>query len=189
MTTQRPYRQRKSDRLISPGATKEEIMVDHAVAVFDREATRMERKWGYDRLPELVPADLAMRYGGAVAFLNKAIEDCDPAAAAAASENCVKGLRAMDAAATNAGHQPPAAIAHGEVDGWAFRIVADAADQSALPDDGIPTFTLRAVGNALKAYLDSPLVAATQAAFPLADVKRIKPKDPVDWNRGDELPF
>lgn len=190
MTTQRPRRQRKGDRLISPGASKDEIMVDHAVASFDRVATEMERKWGADRLPELVPAELAMKYGGAIAFLNEAINNTDAAAAAAAAQNCIKGLHAMDAAATAAGHQPPQAICHYDLDGFAFRIIADAATSTVFDDD-IPAYTLREVANALQAYLGKVPVQEIRDVFPNAEVTRISPKlPPVDYaNGGDPIPF
>lgn len=186
----RPRRQRKGDRLISPDARRDEIMVDHAVAAFDREATRLERKWGYDRLPELVAPDLAARFGGAIGYLNEAIREANPDKAAAAAQNCIRGLHAMEAAAIKAGHQPPQAIAHGDLDGWAFRIVADAADTAAIEHDGISTFTLREVAIALRAQLGSPLVEAVKERFPRAEVCAVKKMPPVDWESGgDEISF
>jgi hypothetical protein len=185
-----PRRQRKSDRLLTPGATKDEIMVDHAVAPFDRECRRVERTWGYDKLTEYVSPDLAAKFGGAMAYLNKAIEDCDPTAAAAAAQNCIKGLLAMEAAATAAGHQPPQALAHGEVDGWAFRIVADAADSTTTPDDGVPVFSLREVGLALKAKLATPLIQEARKHFPNAEVTTIREKrKTVAEELNDEIPW
>jgi len=182
----RPRRQRKGDRLLAPGATKNQIMVDHAVAPFDRAATECERKWGYDRLPELVSPATAARFGAAIAFLNDAINKSDPQQAATAAQNCIKGLGALEAEAVAAGHIKPQAITHGDVDGWAFRIVADAGDPA--PKDGIPTFTLREVGLALKAQLSAPIIEEVKKHFPRAEVTKTKPA--VNWkDGGDQIPF
>ena len=59
MTKQPIRRQKKSDRLITPHASKDEIMIDFAIGPFDRLTREMERKWGVDMLPELVSAETA----------------------------------------------------------------------------------------------------------------------------------
>ncbi len=165
-------------------------MVDHAVASFDRVASEAERKWGYDRLPELVSPDLAAKYGGAIAYLNEAIRENDPTKAAAAASNCIKGIQAIEAEAAAAGHRQPQCIANYELDGFAFRIVANASDTSTLPKDGIQAFTLREVAIALRAQLCSPLVAEVKSQFPRAEVISISQQPPVDWKAGgDPIPF
>ena len=190
MTAQRrPKRQRKSDRLINPGAGKVEIMVDHAVAPFDRAARAMEQKWGYDRLPELVSPELAAKYGAAVGHLNDCIAENDPDKTAAAAANCVKGLAAMDAAATAANAPLPGTLAEYDLDGFAFGIIEDAAHQVAIQRDGVKLFTLREIAIALQAQYGEQ-VSAVKAAFPKATVTNIKTREPVtDWKRGDDIPF
>lgn len=190
MAPKRPTRKKRGDRLLDVDARREEVMVDHAVAAFDRVATQAERKWGYDRLPELVAPELAAKYGGAIGYLNEAIRDNDADKAAAAAQNCIKGIEAMEAAATAAGHKSPEAIAHYKLDDFEFRIISDAADSTAIEKDGIKTFTLREIAIALMAQLNLPLIDAVKDKFPLSEVKSIKPKSPVDYGSGgDRIPF
>jgi hypothetical protein len=103
--TKRPRRERKADRLMSPDATKAQIECDYAIAPMDRLALEMDRKWGIDRLPELVTPEMATRYGQAMAHMNECIRLGDPAKCVAAANNCIRGLHAMDAEATKLGKQ------------------------------------------------------------------------------------
>ena len=77
--------------LINPGPTKEQIMVDMAVVAFDRTAGEMDRKWGIDRLVDLVTPDIAIKYGQALARMNEAISDgSDCALAQRRANDCVR---------------------------------------------------------------------------------------------------
>ena len=194
----RPRRQRKADRLISPGSSGEEIQCDYAMAPMDRLATDMDRKWGIEQLPALVSPETALKYGKAIAHLNQCIQDCDPAKCAAAAANCIKGLNAMDAEATAAGHKPAAGAtweyeipATESAEPFRFAILADDAEwqtaKEKRPD--LIFFTMREVAMALQLKLASPLVVETKKRFPGATVTRIKPADPVNWAAGgDEIP-
>ena len=102
----RPQRQRKSDRMIYPGASAADIRCDYALAPFDRLATQMDRRWGVDRLVELVTPEMAERYGSAMAKLNDAIDSHDPEQVTLRAGVCMRGLQAMDLAATQAGAEP-----------------------------------------------------------------------------------
>ena len=73
----RPRRQKKGDRLLDRAASLNEIQCDKAVAVMDRLAIQMDRRWGVDRLPELVSIETAQKYGSALAKLNAALEGND----------------------------------------------------------------------------------------------------------------
>ena len=75
----KPMRQRKDDRLMHSGATAAEIRCDLATGPFDRLCREMDRKWGQDRLPELVAPETAARWGMALANLNAAIASQDEA--------------------------------------------------------------------------------------------------------------
>ena len=88
-----PRRGRKGDSIIAPGATKEQIMVDMAVVAFDRTALEMDRKWGIDRLVDLVTPDMAIKYGQALARMNEAVSDgSDPTLAQRRANDCVRGI-------------------------------------------------------------------------------------------------
>ena len=102
----RPTRQRKADRVLHSGVTQEEIRCDYAVAPFDHMAHAMDRKWGVDRLVELVPPEMAERYGAAMAKLNAAIDAADPEQVSLRAGVCMRGLTAMDRTASESGATP-----------------------------------------------------------------------------------
>lgn len=192
MTAQpRPRRERKGDRLLAPGCTKEEIMVDYAVAPFDRIAREMDNAWGVDRLPELVTPALSAKFGAAVAYLNEAINANDPDKAAAAATNCIKGLRAMDAEARSLGRQPlPADVWVHQHEGRTFAVMRETGDwttlQAQLPDTAI--YSLQEVALAMEAYKSAlPVLDAAKRAFPGAAVVRVRStlEDCLD----DEIPW
>lgn len=186
----KPYRQKKHDRLITPGASANEIAADFAAAPFDHAMREAEKTWGIDRLPELVSPDLAAKFGKAMAVLNDALDRGDPEAAAAAAANGVKGIQALDAAARAAGHQPlKADFMEFDLDGFHFVVVRDAAEWPAAAAER-PTaaiFTLREVGNALKHYGAS--VAAVKAAFPGAEVTAIRQPSKLAEELEDNIPW
>lgn len=188
---QRPRRERKADTLICPGATAAEIACDYAIAPFDRVARDMDREWGVDRLPELVRPALASRFGAAMAHLNDCIGRGDAAACAAAAENCIKGMRAMDAEARAAGHRPlPADVWIYELEGRRFGVVREAGDWTTLQESqpGLTIYSLREVAIALQSYKSAlPIIEAAKAAFPGAQITAVRSKLAEDLE--DEIPF
>lgn len=189
--TARPHRQRKSDRLICPGSSAHEIECDYAIAPFDRAALDMERRWGVDRLPELVTPALAARFGAAMAFLNDRLNANDAEGVAAAAANCVKGLAAMDAEAISLGHRPiPADVWLYEMEGHRFGIVKDSHDWPTLQADhpGLTIYTLREVANALAVYRNE-VVQAAKAAFPGAEAVAIRKRTATEEFLEDEIPW
>ena len=188
----RPTRQRKSDRIIHPGISQEEIQCDYALGPFDRMAHDMDKKWGVDMLVELVSPETAAKYGSAMAKLNAAIEAQDPAMVAARAAVCMRGMQAMDAEATEAGKQPASndvwilAFNGKQVgllkDGRAWRQV-----QAKHPD--LQLITENDVILALEAFEASKLgqmKAMIEGDFPQAEVTGFKfKKEGLE----DELPF
>jgi len=191
MTQNRPTRQRKSDRLICPGSSANEIACDYAMAPFDRAAIEMDRKWGVDRLPELVSPELALKYGKAMAVLNDAINSDDPDKCAAAAANCIRGLAAMDAEAVRLGRQPvPAEVWVFEHEGQRIGVIRETADWSTLIESqpGLALYTLREVGNALAHYRSAlPMINDAKAAFPGAAVAAVR--SPLSDDLEDEIPW
>lgn len=188
--TARPIRQRKEDRLIYSGATSEEIAAHKACAPFDRMARDMERKWGIDRLPELVPAEMAARFGRAMGLLNTALDAADVDAAIAAANNCTRGLQAMDAAATAAGHKPARPdVWQYEYDGFRFGIIRDVEDWPQVAEDlpGLTLFTMREIAVALAHDRKArSAIAEIKSAFPGSQMTRIRA---TDDSLDDEIPF
>lgn len=193
MTAPNRYkRQKKSDRLINPGSSRAEIECDFVLAPFDNACRAMDLKYGTDRLVELVSPDMAQKYGRAMAALNASIEAADAEATKQNAANCAKGLAAMDAAAEAAG-APKAdpTIWEYDCDGFTFGIMADGrawqACKAARPD--LALFTMREVGNALRAYQSAETILdAVQEHIPGARISKITPN--VDYKRGgDEIPM
>lgn len=186
----KPFRQKKHDRLITPGASSAEIAADFAAAPFDKAMRDAERTWGIDRLPELVSPDLAAKFGRAMAILNEALDSGDADKAAAAAQNCVKGIAAMDAAARAAGHQPlnPDFWEY-DLDGFRFVVIREAAEWPAVAAQrpGWSIYSLREVANALQHYGAS--VAAVKAAFPGAEVTAIRKPTALEESLEDQIPY
>jgi len=182
------HRKARPDRLLTPGATKDEIVKDHAAAPFDRVAIEMERMWGVDCLPGLVSPVTAEKYGRAVAHLNDRINEGTPAEVAAAATNCIKGMTAMDAEARSLGRQPitPDVFEY-EHEGHHFGIVRDVtvAAIAEAQRPGITIYTMREVAIALHAARHA--VSAVKDAFPGAAVTAIR--STIGEDIDDELPY
>lgn len=193
---QKRNRPRKGDQLITPGADRHDIACDHALSPFNALANEMEQKWGIDRLPELVSPETASRYGYAIADLNAAYDSQDTAAVVATSGNCIKGLRVMDAEARALGANPATG------DFWEYELTGDGAPfrfavmrdsyewqtaKDKRPD--LRFFTMREVGNALKAYCDAFPIDAVKDAFPGAEITKITSKPRRVTGGGDNFEF
>jgi hypothetical protein len=185
----RHRRQFKGDRLVTPGATREQITIDYALAPFDRAASAMDEKWGIDRLPELADTETAAKFGALIGYMNAAIEGNDLEAVKWAVENATRGLAKMDADATAAGHAPAAPeIWQIEVDGEKLTFVRDAKYQAAAAQmfPGRRVYTIREAAVALRSF--SPALDAAKRHFPqaeLAAVRRTEMEELLD----DEIKF
>ncbi len=184
----RPQRHNKGDRLMHSGIKPEEVACDFALGPFDTAARNSERKWGINRLEGLVSPETAAKYGSAIGKLNAAMEANDPAEVATRVAVCIRGLTAMDAEATAAGHQTIVP------DAWEFQI--DGKTCAVLRDDaawpaysaarpGVRVYSIREVATALDAY--GQTVAAVKDAFPGAEVKAVR--SPLAQALDDEIPF
>jgi hypothetical protein len=189
----RVMRQKKADTILHPGASAHDIACDYACGPFDHAARAMDLKYGIDRLPDLVSVEMSQKYGKAIAALNAAIEANDPVAVAQNANNCIKGLAALDAAAEASGApRADPTVWEYDLDGMKFAIIADErawpALKAARPE--LLYFTMREVGNALKAYgLTGETVATIKANFPNAQVTSIRPKSKLEEELNDSIPF
>ena len=185
---QRPTRQKKDDRILHKGATANEIRADLSLAPFDKAVRDMDRKWGVDRLPELVSVESAAKWGKAVAGLNSAIDAQDPDKVKFWVEVCLRGLAAMDAEAVALGRpvSDPMIWEH-EYEGTVFGIIEDGREWPAAyaKRPGIAIHSMREVAVALHEHRNG-LVNAVKLAFPGAEVKRVRSK-PEDMD--DDLSF
>ena len=199
MAANRPRRQRKGDRMVCPGAEPHEIRCDFAIAPFDRLATDMARKWGVERLPELVAPATAERYGRAISGLNEAIEKNDPDECIKWAAVCIRGLKAMDAEAEANGAKPAdPSIWEYELDGEKYGIVLDDAAWIAIKNER-PELILHPIREAVLALkywtIAGGPVAEVKKHFPSATVTDIRPRAPSTtppgfYERGgDPIPF
>jgi hypothetical protein len=185
---QRPTRQKKDDRILHKGATANEIKADLALAPFDAAVREMDRKWGIDRLPELVSVESAAKWGKAMAGLNGAIDAHDPDKTKFWVEVCLRGLASMDAEAVTLGRpvSDPMIWEH-EYEGKVYGIIADGREWPAAyaKRPGIAIHTMREVAVALHEHRNG-LVNAVKLAFPGAEVKQVRrPKADLE----DDLSF
>jgi len=176
MMAQRPTRQKKDDRILHKGATANEIRADLSLAPFDKAVREMDKRWGVDRLPELVSVESAAKWGKAVAGLNGAIDAQDPDKVKFWVEVCLRGLTAMDAEAVALGRpvSDPMIWEH-EFEGTVYGIIEDGREWPAAyaKRPGIAIHTMREVAVALHAHRNG-LVNAIKLSFPGAEVKAVR---------------
>ena len=172
----RPTRQKKDDRILHKGATANEIRADLSLAPFDKAVREMDKRWGVDRLPELVSVESAAKWGKAVAGLNGAIDAQDPDKVKFWVEVCLRGLTAMDAEAVALGRplSDPMIWGH-EFEGTIYGIIEDGREWPAAyaKRPGIAIHTMREVAVALHAHRNG-LVDAIKLSFPGAEVKAVR---------------
>lgn len=193
MTTKpRPPRfNKKSDRMITPGASAAEIRCDMACAPLDNLARHFDAIWGIDRLVTLVSPAMAEKYGAAMAHLHSSYDAEDPAATAAAAANCMKGLDAMNAQAIAAGHQPAdPRVWMVEIEGHKYGFVEDAAFVAIAErnNPGVKIVTLRQAVNSL-VITQNAVVDAAVKHFPGATVTAIRPRSQLAEELNDEIPW
>lgn len=173
-TTQRrpPERDRKHDRILHPAATKVEIECDMILAPLQRQIEIMDRKYGFDRLPELVSPDTAARWGKAVAGLREAHDAKDAEKVRAWVIVCLRGLNSLDEEAMqNPDNLLPPEIWDCKTDDETFCIIRDGSrhEHAARLRPGRRIYTTREVAVALKA-MQTAVVDAVKDAFPGAEI-------------------
>lgn len=185
----RPKRQKKADRLLHSGQSQNQVMCDFALAPLDRLAIEMDRKWGIDVLPELVSVEMAQKYGSAMAKLNAAIDENDPAVVAARAEVCIRGLQAMDKAAEEAGRSRASMeVWEVEVDGVVYGVMEDGRSWQSIKDKRpeLKLVTMREVALALEFYGKHALGIMTEEVrkhFEKAEIISINDsiEDEIPW--------
>lgn len=184
----RPMRQRKEDRVIHQGATAAQIRCDVCLGPFDQAVREMDRKWGVDRLPEIVAPESAAKWGKAMAGLNDAINSEDADKVKFWVEVCLRGLKAMDDEAIKSG-QPISdpMIWEYQYEGQTYGIIEDGRHWPAAyaKRPGLVIFTMREAAIALHAHRNG-LVEAVKLAFPGAEITGIRDRG---QNLEDDIDF
>jgi hypothetical protein len=186
----RQKRAKKSDRILWSQQSKDSIMCDYAIGPVDQAARQMDRKWGVDRLVELVSVEMATKYGSAMAKLNAAIDANDPEECKLRAEVVIRGLAAMDAEAERLGAQRASTeVWEFELDGVVYAIMKDGRSwpeiKAQRPD--VEVLTMREVLLAYRAWKETRAAefeAAAKQIFPGAEITDVK-IGPLD----DPIPF
>ena len=185
----RPTYQKKTDRVIHPQASADDIKCDVALAGFTRAMEQMNKKWGIDVLPSLTGPETLAKWGKAIAGLYAAEDAKDAGRVAGWAEVCVRGLALMDAEAIAAGHQPAdPMIWEYEFEGVTYGIIEDGRQWPAAyrKRKGLLMFNMREVAIALDAHRNA-LVRQVKESFPGAQITAIKQpqNESIDDDLGD----
>ncbi len=155
----------------------------------DQMASEMERKWGVDRLRLLVSDLLRVKFDAQTGRLDAAIEADRVQYIQAQAEAMKRAWLALDAAATEAGH-PPLSPEVWECTlpstGEVVSMVRTEAEAHHVCRDG-RVFTLDEIARLIDGLPEAVLEA--KRIFPGATVTDVRPRKPIDWKKGDEIPF
>lgn len=175
------------------GLTESELRCDMAVAAFDRVARDMDRKWGIDRLPELVSQETADRYAVALSQMNAAISAGDIQLTQHKANVCIRGMSVMDQEATSLGHLPATGdFWEVQIGGFKAAILKDGCEWQAAAErrPDLKFFTLREAALAIRAYCEALPVLEAKAQFPGAEIVKADPLPASFFDAGgDQIPF
>ena len=179
-------------KLTGLAASINERRMQSALMDHDREMHQVEKVWGVDRLPYLVPDDLRQKFWRAQEQLNEAIRANDGDRVADRAANVVRGLGMLVKAAQKAGE------GYLEAEVWecslpsgkgVLRLVRAFPEHAARLEhrEGVVTWTLEEVARVIEGL---QLVNSVKDEMPGAYVKAVTGK--VDTTRGepdDDIPW
>jgi hypothetical protein len=169
---------------MAPSAYRIQAMVEGV----DQVAVAMERKWGVGRLRMLVGDDLRARFDQQKDRLDAAIAVNDERYVAAQAEGMKRAWSALDQAATGARHaklSPEIWECVLPSTGEVVAILRTDAEANHVAREG-RVFTLAEIATLIDGL--GPVLEAKRV-FPGATVTAIHRKSPMDWSRGDDIPF
>jgi len=188
-----PAPDRGISREMTASYSREYAKVQSAITDYDRVASEMERKWGIDRLPELVDAELRERFWQTVHRLNVAIDKNDPDEVRRHADAAARGWYALDRAAVAAGALPPSG------EGYDARIdetrvlrvcktIEDATvSQRERPD--VVAVSVEEIARIWKVWDERDILAQAKQAFPGAEIMEAREKTGGKGALNDEIPF
>ena len=170
---------------MAPSAYRIQAMVDGLDAV----ASAMELTWGVGRLRLLVPESLRARFDEQKDRLDAVIGSGDEPRTRIQVDGMRRAWEALDRTARTAGEKPLAPEVWECVlpsTGEVVSLVRTATEAHRIARD-CRVFTVAEVAKLIDALGDE--VLAVKRQFPGAAVTAIRSKPPIDWERGDEIPF
>ena len=170
---------------LAPSAYRIQAMVEG----LDELAHAMERKWGVGRLRLLVSDFLRAKFDEQKDRLDAALRSGEEHFVSAQVEGMRRAWQALDRAAHDVGAQPLAPEVWECVlpsTGEIISLVRSEEEAHHVAREG-RVFTVAEVAILIEALGDG--VLSIKQKFPGAAVAGIRRKAPVDWARGDEIPF
>ena len=183
---------RRPDKITAPETYTNPISyaIFHSVQTLDEVVVQMDEKWGVDRLPALVSAETAARFGSAKAKLDAALEANDDVEVARRCSVLARGYAAMDVEAERLGREPmkPEAWLWRDEDGKPFAFVRESAEAISYgkANPGVAVFTMGEISRLAAIFQDETgkIGTAAKIKFPGAEIVRIDGKVP-----SDDIPF
>jgi hypothetical protein len=170
---------------MAPARYRIQAMVDG----LDQVALAMERKWGVGRLRLLVSDPLRAKFDEQKDRLDAALASGQEGYARIHVEGMRRAWDALDRAAADAGQAPLAPEVWECVlpeTGEIVSIVRTEAEAHHVARQG-RVFTVAEIATLIAGLGDAVLEIKRQ--FPGAAVTGIRQKPPIDWSRGDDIPF
>jgi len=166
--------------------------IQSALIDYDAASSAYERRWGVDRLTDLAPEGLRLRFWDQVDRLNEAVRANDADEVARHAEVTLRGWAALERAALDAGHAPltgeglEAALDDGRV--IVICATMQEATKRAHDRPGVIAYSVDEVARMIAAWDEKALVGITKLAFAGAEVVAIRNKrEEVELD--DEIPF
>ena len=188
-----PAPDRGISRELTSSYSREYAKVQSALVDYDKVASEFERKWGMDRLPELVDAELRERFWEAVHRLNVAIDKNDPDEVRRHADAAARGWYALDRSASDAGALPPSGEGYdARIDETRVlrvcRTIEDATvSQRERPD--VVAVSVEEIARIWKIWDERDILAQAKQAFPGAEILEVREKTDGKGALNDEIPF
>lgn len=156
---------------------------------YDDEVSKVERRWGVDRLIWVVGGDLRDRFEAQMNKLNEAIDKMEDVEHQV--DVTLRGVAALEAAAVAAGVQPLSGeyIEGRMPDGKVLAIVPNDYEVSRVKRDNreMMVYSVDEIGRLFAIWNESKTIDVVKDAFPGAIVEKVKTKLEKELN--DEIPF
>jgi hypothetical protein len=193
MRRKHPVPDRGISRELTASYSRQYAKVQSAITDYDKVASEFERKWGVDRLPELVDAELRERFWQTVYRLNVAIDKNDPDEVRRHADAAARGWHALDRAAVAAGALPPSGEGYdARIDETRVlrvcRTIEDATvSQRERPD--VVAVSVEEIARIWKIWDERDILAQAKQAFPGAEILEVRDKPDGEEKLDDEIPF
>lgn len=163
--------------MIAPPPTRHEVLdqIDVILKGVDQRGREMDEKWGFGRLPMLVPLDIAERFRSQRRKFSAAIWERNPEDCRRHGEAMIRAYAKLDEIATAAGAR------HGELDQWEFDtpegliiLVRDIRQVGQVRLEGrkAKVWSIDEIISVIRAH---PILAAAKDYFPGAEVETVRP--------------